>query len=127
MEKPDKENVPAAVGPYSQAVACGDFVFVSGQLGIDPGTGALAEGIEAQSERAIRNVGAILGGFGLNYENAVKTTCFLKSIDDFALFNRVYAKHFTGKPARSCVGVSELPKGALVEIEVIACTKPNSL
>jgi len=120
MKTLNTENAPGAIGPYSQAVAADRFVFVSGQLGLEPETDVLAEGIEAQSVRAIKNVGAILKAAGLDYENAVRTTCYLKNMSDFPVFNRIYAEYFTGKPARSCVEVSALPKGALVEIDVIA-------
>lgn len=115
------EKAPAAVGPYSQAVAAGGFLFLSGQLGMAPETGALRDGIEAQTEQAVKNIAAVLEKAGLHLENVVKTTCFLKSMGDFAAFNAIYAKYFTGKPARSTVEVAALPKGALVEIEVIAC------
>jgi 2-iminobutanoate/2-iminopropanoate deaminase len=115
------ENAPAAIGPYSQAVVTGGLVFTSGQIPIDPATGSLTGGdIRAQAEQAIRNLSAILEAAGSSLEKAVKTTCYLKSIGDFGEFNETYAKYFTGSPARSCVEVSALPKGALVEIEVIA-------
>lgn len=114
-------SAPAAVGPYSQAVRSGGFVFTSGQLGIDPATGELETGFEAQAERAIKNVGEVLAAAaGLTYADAVKTTCFLTDMSNFPAFNTIYAKYFTGKPARSCVAAAALPKGALVEIEVIA-------
>ena len=114
------ENAPKAVGPYSQAAASHGFVFTSGQIGIIPETGILAEGFEAQAEQAIKNAGAILREAGLDYGSAVKTTCYLKDIENFGVFNEIYALYFTGKPARSCIEVSNLPKGALVEIEVVA-------
>ena len=112
---------PAAIGPYSQAVVAGSFVFTSGQIPIDPATGNVeAAGIEAQTEQVMRNLGQVLRAAGSDYSKAVKTTCFLADIGDFAAFNGVYAKYFTGKPARSCVAVKDLPKGVLVEVEVIA-------
>lgn len=114
------KNAPEAIGPYSHAVTAGGFVFTSGQLGLDSATGVLPEGVEAQSEQAIKNLGEVLRAAGLGFADVVKTTCFLKSMDDFAAFNAVYAKYFTGKPARSCVAVAALPKGALVEVEAVA-------
>ena len=114
-------NAPAAIGPYSQAVVCGNMLFTSGQIAIDPATGNVVEGgIAEQTEQIMKNLGAVLEAAGAGYENAVKTTCFLANISDFAAFNEVYAKYFTEKPARSCVAVKDLPKGALVEVEVIA-------
>lgn len=121
MEKVHTDNAPAAIGPYSQAVIANGLVYSSGQIPINPASGKIeAEGIEAQTEQAIKNLSAVLKEAGTNISKAIKTTCFLKNIGDFGAFNEVYAKHFTGKPARSCVEVSNLPKGALVEIEVIA-------
>lgn len=121
MEKVHTDNAPAAIGPYSQATVLNGLVFTSGQIPINPASGAIeAEGIEEQTEQAIKNLAAVLEAAGSNLTKAIKTTCFLKNIADFAKFNEVYAKYFTGKPARSCVEVSNLPKGALVEIEVIA-------
>lgn len=114
------EKAPAAIGPYSQAMEVGNFVFASGQIPADPVTGEVPEGITAQAEQSCKNVGAILEAAGLNYDNVVKTTCFLADMADFAAFNEVYAKYFTGKPARSCVAVKGIPKGVLCEIEVIA-------
>lgn len=114
------EKAPAAIGPYSQAMEVGNFVFASGQIPADPVTGEVPEGITAQAEQSCKNVGAILEAAGLNYENVVKTTCFLADMADFAAFNEVYAKYFIGKPARSCVAVKGIPKGVLCEIEVIA-------
>ena len=113
-------NAPAAIGPYSQALDLGNMVFVSGQIPVDPATGAVAEGIAAQADQSCRNVGAILEAAGVGFDKVVKTTCFLADIADFAAFNEVYAKYFTSKPARSCVAVRELPKGVLCEIEAIA-------
>lgn len=121
MEKVHTDNAPAAIGPYSQAVIANGLVYSSGQIPINPASGKIeAEGIEAQTEQAIKNLSAVLKEAGTNISKAIKTTCFLKNMGDFGAFNEVYAKHFTGKPARSCVEVSNLPKGALVEIEVIA-------
>ena len=118
------KNAPAAVGPYVHAVKAGDFVFTSGQIGLIPETGELAEGIVAQTEQVLKNLGAVLSEAGLSYEDVIKTTVFVDNMDDFATVNEIYAKYFTGKaPARSCVAVDKLPKGALIEIEVIAVCK----
>jgi len=115
------ENAPAAIGPYSQAVESGNLVFTSGQIPLDPKTGNIVSGgIKEQTKRACENLKAVLEAAGSSLEKAVKTTCFLKSISDFADFNEVYAGYFIGKPARSCFEVGALPKGALVEIEVVA-------
>ena len=115
------ENAPAAIGPYSQAIAAGNFLFASGQIPINPESGEVeAEGIEAQAEQVMKNVGAILEAAGTDYANVVKTTCFLANMADFAAFNGVYEKYFTEKPARSCVAVKALPKNVLCEVEVIA-------
>lgn len=121
MEIISTENAPKAIGPYSQAVCIGDFVFTSGQIPLDPATGVVVEGdISKQAEQVMKNLGAVLKASGSDYVKAVKTTCFLADMADFAAFNEVYAKYFTGKPARSCVAVKELPKGVKVEVEVIA-------
>lgn len=121
MEIVSTKRAPAAIGPYSQAIIAGSLVYTAGQIPIDPETGELTGSeITLQTEQVIKNLTAILGAAGSGIEKAVKTTCFLKDIRDFAAFNAVYEKYFTGKPARSCVEVSALPKGALVEIEVIA-------
>jgi len=115
------DKAPAAIGPYSQAMVTGNLVFTSGQIPINPESGNIeAVGIKEQTEQVMKNLGAVLAAAGSSYERAVKTTCFLADIADFAAFNEVYAKYFTGKPARSCVAVKDLPKGALVEVEVIA-------
>ena len=115
------EKAPAAIGPYSQAIVTGGFVFTSGQIPINPENGKIeAEGITAQTEQVMTNLGEVLSAAGTSYEKAVKTTCFLANMADFAAFNEVYAKYFTGKPARSCVAAKELPRGVLVEVEVIA-------
>ena len=115
------DKAPAAIGPYSQAKVAGDTLYASGQIPINPTTGNVeAEGIEAQAEQAIINVGEILAAAGTDYAHVVKTTCFLADMGDFAAFNAVYEKYFTDKPARSCVAVKSLPKGVLCEVEVIA-------
>lgn len=117
------ENAPQAIGPYSQAVACGNFLFTSGQLGLDPKTGNFVEGgVTEQTEQVIRNLKAVLEKAGFSLENVVKTTCFLEDMNDFAAMNEVYRKHFTGDyPARSAVAIKTLPKNGLVEIEAICC------
>ncbi len=114
-------TAPAAVGPYSQAVQAGNTLYCSGQIGLDPATGAMSgDDIRTQTEQVMKNIAAVLAAAGTGFENVVKTTCFLADINDFAVFNEIYAKYFTGKPARSCVAAAALPKGALVEVEVIA-------
>ena len=114
-------KAPAAIGPYSQAKMTGNFLFASGQIPVDPATGEVAgDKIETQAEQSCKNVGAILEEAGVTYENAVKTVCFLADMNDFATFNEIYGKYFTGKPARSCVAVKTLPKNVLCEVEVIA-------
>ncbi len=121
MKKITTSKAPAAIGPYSQAVVLGDIVFTSGQIPVNPESGAVeAVGITAQTEQVMKNLGAVLEAAGTSFEKAVKTTCFLADIADFAAFNEVYARYFTEKPARSCVAVRDLPKGVLVEVEVIA-------
>ena len=121
MEKVYTKNAPDAIGPYSQAVKVGGLVFTSGQIAIDPASGEVkAEGIEAQTRQVCENLKAVLEEAGTSLDNAVKTVCFLDDIADFAAFNAVYGEYFTGKPARSCVEVSKLPKGVKVEVEVIA-------
>lgn len=121
LTKVSTDKAPAAIGPYSQAVKVGDLVFTSGQIPINPESGAIeAVGIAEQTEQVMKNLGAVLSEAGTSFEKAVKTTCFLADIADFAAFNEVYGKYFTEKPARSCVAVKALPKGALVEVEVIA-------
>lgn len=117
-------KVPAAIGPYSQGILANGFLFASGQIPIIPETGAIAEGdITVQAEQVMKNVGEILKEAGADYESVVKTTCFLAEMSDFAAFNSVYEKYFTGKPARSCVAVKQLPKDVLCEVEVIAVVK----
>ena len=114
------KNAPAAIGPYSQGMIVGSLVFCSGQIPVDPATGNIPEGIAAQAERSCRNVSAVLEAAGSDLGRVVKTTCFLADMADFAAFNEVYAKFFTGKPARSCCAVRQLPKNVLCEIEAIA-------
>lgn len=115
------EKAPKAIGPYSQAVVLGNLVYTSGQIALDPETGALAENdIRVQTERVCQNLSAVLEAAGSSMELAVKTTCFLKNMEDFAEFNEVYGRYFVSRPARSCVAVKSLPKNALVEVEVIA-------
>lgn len=121
MEKVYTPNAPEAIGPYSQAIKCGGLVFTSGQIAIDPADGQVhAEGIEAQTEQVCKNLCEVLKAAGTSIDKAVKTTCFLANMSDFAAFNAVYGKYFTEKPARSCVAAKELPKNVLVEVEVIA-------
>ena len=121
MKKIFTSNAPAAIGPYSQAMLVGNLVYTSGQIPINPENGGIeAVGITAQTEQVMKNLGAVLEAAGSSYEKAVKTTCFLANISDFAAFNEVYARYFTEKPARSCVAVKDLPRGVLVEVEVIA-------
>lgn len=116
------ENSPAAVGPYSQAVEANGFLFISGQIPVDPSTGSIAgDTVEIQTEQVLKNLGAILEAAGLGFENVVKTTCLLSDMDNFATMNGVYAKYFTkDMPARAAYGVVKLPLGVLVEIEAIA-------
>ena len=113
-------KAPGAIGPYSQGWEVNGFVFTSGQIPVDPASGAVPEGIAAQAARSCENVGAILAAAGTDLAHVVKTTCFLADMGDFAAFNEVYARYFTSKPARSCVAVKDLPKGVLCEIEAIA-------
>ena len=121
MEKVYTKNAPEAIGPYSQAMKVGNLVFTSGQIAIDPATGAVeATDIVGQAEQVCKNLCAVLEAAGTSIEKAVKTTCFLADMADFAAFNEVYGKYFVGKPARSCVAVKQLPKNVLCEVEVIA-------
>ena len=121
MNRISTEKAPAAVGPYSQAVVINGLVYTSGQIPLDPATGELVgDRIEEQAEQVMKNLMAILEAAGTKPENVVKTLCFLTDMNDFAAFNEVYARYFTEKPARSCVEVSALPKGAICEVEVIA-------
>ncbi|HIX60456.1 MAG TPA: RidA family protein [Candidatus Blautia gallistercoris] len=115
------DKAPAAIGPYSQAMILNGVLFTSGQIPVDPATGELAgDTIEAQAEQVMKNLGAVLEEAGTGFEKAVKTTCFLADMGDFAVFNEIYAKYFVNKPARSCVAVKTLPKNVLCEVEVIA-------
>ena len=121
LKKVSTEKAPAAIGPYSQAIICGEMVFTSGQIPINSASGSVeAEGITAQAEQVMKNLGEVLNAAGSSFEKAVKTTCFLADMNDFAAFNEVYGKYFTTKPARSCVAVKALPKNVLVEVEVVA-------
>ena len=121
MEKVYTKNAPDAIGPYSQAMKVGNLVFTSGQIAINPASGAVeATDIAGQTEQVCKNLTAVLAAAGVGMENVVKTTCFLADMGDFAAFNGVYAKYFVSKPARSCVAVKTLPKNVLVEVEVIA-------
>jgi len=121
MKVIDTKNAPGAIGPYSQGfVTANGLVITSGQLPVDPKTGAMPDGIAAQTAQSCENVGAILKAAGSGFDKVVKTTCYLADIADFAAFNEVYAKYFTSKPARSCFAVKALPKAALCEIECIA-------
>lgn len=121
LKKISTDKAPAAIGPYSQGIIAGDMLFASGQIPINPATGEIEGGdITAQAEQVMKNVGALLEAAGADYEQVVKTTCFLADMGDFAAFNEVYARYFTEKPARSCVAVKTLPKNVLCEVEVIA-------
>ena len=121
LKKVSTEKAPAAIGPYSQAIVCGNMVFTSGQIGIDPACGEITgKDVREQTEQVMQNLCAVLAEAGTSMENVVKTTCFLADIADFAAFNEIYGKYLTEKPARSCVAAKALPKGALVEVEVIA-------
>ena len=121
MEMIHSDNAPAALGPYSQAMRVGSLVYTSGQIGIDPAVGKItATDVAGQAEQVCKNLADVLSAAGTDLSHTIKTTCFLADIADFAAFNEVYARHFTGKPARSCVAVKALPAGALCEIEVIA-------
>ena len=114
-------KAPAAIGPYSQAMTVGNLVFTSGQIAINPESGNIeAADVVGQTEQVMKNLGEVLAAAGASFDSAVKTTCFLADLADFAAFNEVYGKYFTSKPARSCVAVKALPKDALVEVEVIA-------
>ena len=120
MQVIETKNAPGAIGPYSQGFEANGFVITSGQIPVDPATGAVPEGIAAQTQQSCKNVGAILQAAGTDFDRVLKTTCFLADMGDFAAFNQVYAKYFVSKPARSCVAVKDLPKGVLCEIEAIA-------
>lgn len=121
MEKIHTDKAPAAVGPYSQAIAANGMLYTSGQIPLDPQTGAITgKNIKEQAEQVMKNLMAVLEAAGTNAGKVVKTLCFLADMNDFAAFNEVYARYFTEKPARSCVEVSALPKGALCEVELVA-------
>ena len=121
MEKVYTKNAPDAIGPYSQAVKAGGFVFTSGQIAINPASGEVeAKTIEEQTEQVCKNLCAVLEAAGTSIDKAVKTVCFLADMNDFAAFNGVYGKYFVSKPARSCVAAKQLPKNVLVEVEVVA-------
>ena len=121
FEVTNTKIAPAAIGPYSQAISLGNLLFTSGQIPLDPQTGeVVGTTIAEQAEQVMKNLGAVLAANGIGYENTVKTTCFLADMGDFGVFNAVYAQYFTGKPARSCVAVKQLPKGVLCEVELIA-------
>lgn len=124
MQKINTEKAPAAIGPYSQAMVVNGVLFTSGQIPLDPSTGLVVEGgIKEQTTQVMKNLGAVLEAANTSFEQVFKTTCFLSDMANFAAFNEVYAEYFTGKPARSCVAVRELPKGVLVEVEVLAEVK----
>ena len=121
MEKISTSNAPAAIGPYTQAIISGGVVYTSGQIALDPQTGVVvSDTIEDQTEQVCKNIGQVLEAAGSCFDKAIKTTCFLSDMSDFAAFNEIYGKYFTSKPSRSCVAVKSLPKNVLVEIEVIA-------
>ena len=121
MQKIYTADAPEAIGPYSQAVICGNMLFTSGQIAINPATGTVeATDIEGQTTQVMKNLDAVLKAAGTSFEKVVKTTCFLRDMGDFAAFNAVYGTYLTGKSARSCVAAKQLPKDVLVEVEVIA-------
>ena len=121
LKKVYTSNAPEAIGPYSQVIICGNMLFTSGQIPINPATGEVeAEGITDQATQVMKNLSAVLAEAGTSFEKVVKTTCFLSDMADFAAFNAVYAEYFTSKPPRSCVAVKTLPKNVLCEVEVIA-------
>ena len=121
IEKISTKNAPAAIGPYSQAMKFGGIVYTSGQIALDPASGNLnGTTVAEQTEQVMKNLAAVLKEAGTSFENVIKTTCFLANISDFAVFNEIYGQYMSSCPARSCVAVKDLPKGALVEVEVIA-------
>lgn len=121
MEKVNSKNAPAAIGPYSQAILVGDFIYTSGQIPLDPVSGkVVGNEIKEQTAQVMKNLQAVLEEANASFDNIIKTTCFLTNMNDFGEFNQVYGEYIIGKPARSCVAVKELPKGVLVEVEVIA-------
>ena len=124
LKKVHTDNAPQAIGPYSQAVICGNMLYTSGQIAINPASGEVeANDIEGQTTQVMKNLAAVLAEAGTSFDNVVKTTCFLKDMGDFAAFNKIYGETFTNKPARSCVAAKTLPKDVLVEVEVIAVIK----
>ncbi len=121
IEKVYTKNAPDAIGPYSQAIKCGGMLFTSGQIAINPESGAVeAKTIEEQTEQICKNLGAVLAEAGTSFDKVIKTTCFLYDMADFSAFNEIYGRYFTSKPARSCVAAKQLPKGVLAEVELIA-------
>ena len=121
MKKVNTNNAPAAIGPYSQAILVGDFIYTSGQIPLDPVSGeVVGNEIKEQTAQVMKNLQAVLEEANASFDNIIKTTCFLTNMNDFGEFNQVYGEYIIGKPARSCVAVKELPKGVLVEVEVIA-------
>ena len=121
LEKISTSSAPAAIGPYTQAIVCGTLVFTSGQIALDPQSGVVvSDTIEGQTEQVCKNIGQVLKAAGSSFDKAIKTTCFLADMSDFAAFNEIYGNYFTSKPARSCVAVKTLPKNVLVEIDVVA-------
>ena len=121
MNKIHTNNAPEAIGPYSQAVECGGLIYTSGQIAINPESGQIqSNDIKGQTTQVMKNLSAVLEAAGSSVDKAIKTVCFLADMNDFALFNEIYGEYFTSKPARSCVAVKQLPKNALVEVEVIA-------
>ena len=121
IKKISTDKAPKAIGPYSQAILCGGMLYTSGQIALSPESGELVgDNISEQTEQIMKNLSAVLAEAGTSFQNVVKTTCFLADIADFAAFNEVYGKYITSAPARSCVAVKSLPKGALAEVEVIA-------
>ena len=124
IKKISTDKAPAAIGPYSQAILCGNMLYTSGQLGMNPANGEIeGKDITEQAEQALQNLGAILAEAGTCFDNIVKTTCFLADMGDFAAFNAVYSKYIKNAPARSCVAVKTLPKGGLVEVEAVAAVE----
>ncbi len=121
IQKINTQSAPAAIGPYSQAVVCSGMVYTSGQIAINPATNTVeASDIVGQTEQIMKNLGEVLAAAGSSFDKAVKTTCYLADMNDFAAFNEIYGKYFTSKPARSCVAVKTLPKNVLAEVDVIA-------
>lgn len=121
LEKITTPNAPAAIGPYSQAIKVNNMLYTSGQIPLDPASGTIVgTDITEQTEQVMKNLSSVLSAAGTSFDNVIKTTCFLSEIADFAAFNAVYGKYITSAPARSCVAVKDLPKGALVEVEIVA-------